>query len=51
MSNAKYHTYSNLKGLIKNKNLCVLSGDKNFRVIIMNKTDYIQKIEDILDGA
>ena len=45
----KDHTYNNLKGLIKDKNLCVLSGDKDSCVIIMNKQDYIQKLEDMLN--
>ena len=38
-----------LKGLIKNKNLCVLSEDKDSCVIIMNKQDCIQKLEDMLN--
>ena len=48
VNNTKDHTYNNLKALIKNKNLCVLSGDKDSCVIIMNKQDYIQKLEDML---
>ena len=48
-NNTKDHTYNNLKRLIKNKNLCVLSGDKDSCVIIMNKQDYIQKLEGMLD--
>ena len=35
--------YNNLKRLIKNKNLCVLSGNKDSCVIIMKNQDYIQK--------
>ena len=45
----KDHTYNNLKGLIKDKNLCVLSGDKDSCVIIMNKQDYIQKLQDMIN--
>ena len=48
-NDAKYHTYNNLKGLIKNKNMCVLSGDKDSCVIIRNKQDYIQKLDDMLN--
>ena len=48
VNNTKDDTYNNLKALIKNKNLCVLSGDKDFCVIIMNKQDYIQKLKDML---
>ena len=49
MNNAKDHTYNNLKQLIKNKNLCILSGDKDSCIIIMNQQDYIQKLEGMLD--
>ena len=42
---------TNLKGLIKNKNLCVLSGDKDSCVIMMNKQDYIQKLENMLNAG
>ena len=45
MNNAKDHTYNNLKQLIKNKNLCILSGDRDSFTIIMNQQDYIQKLE------
>ena len=33
INNTKDHTYNNLKGLIKNKNLCVLSGDKDLALL------------------
>ena len=49
MNNDKDHTCNNLKGLIKNKNLRVFSGDKYSCVIIMNKQEYIQKLEDMLN--
>ena len=49
MNNIKDHIYNNLKRLIKNKSLCVLSGDKDSCVVIINKQDYIQKLEDMLD--
>ena len=49
MNNTKDHTYNDLKRLIKNKNLCVISGDKDFCVSIMNKQNYIQKLEGMLD--
>ena len=48
INNTKDHTYNNLKRLIKNKNLCVLSEDKD-AWIIMNKQDYIQNLEDIIN--
>ena len=49
MNNNKDHTYNNLKRLIKNESVCVLSGHKDPCVIIMTKQDYIQKIEGMLD--
>ena len=49
VNNTKDHTYNDLKRLIKNKNLCILSGDKDSCVTIMNKQDYIQKLEGMLD--
>ena len=49
VNNTKDHTYNNLKALIKNKNLCVLSGDKDSCVIIINKQDYIVKLEEMLN--
>ena len=49
MNNTKDHTYSNLKVLIKNKDLCVLSGDKDSCIIIMNKQNNVKKLEDMLN--
>ena len=49
MNNAKDHTYNNLKQLIKNKNLCIISGDKDSCIIIINQQDYIQELEGMLD--
>ena len=49
MNSTKDHTYNNLKRLIKNKNRCVLSGDKDSRVIITNKQYCIKKLEGMLN--
>ena len=49
MNNTKDHTYNNSKRLIKNKNLYLLSKDKDSCITIMNKQDYIQKLEGMLD--
>lgn len=45
----KRHTCNNLKRLIKNKNRCVLSGDKDSCVIITNKQYCIKKLEGMLN--
>ena len=49
MNNTKDHTYKNLRQLIKNKNLCILSADKDSCVVIMNKQDYIQELKGMLE--
>ena len=49
VNNTNAHTYNDLKRLIKNKNLCVLSGDKDSCVIVINKQDYIRRLEAMLD--
>ena len=49
MNNTKDHTYNNSKRLIKNKNLYLLSKDKDSCITIMNKQEYIQKLEGMLD--
>ena len=49
MNNTKDHTYNNLKRLIKNKNRCVLSRDKDSCVIITNKQYFIKKLEGMLN--
>ena len=39
------HTYKDLKTLIHNKDVVILKSDKDSSIVIMNKTDYITKIE------
>ena len=39
----KYYTYKNLKKLIKNKDLVVISGDKDSCIIILKRSDYDKK--------
>ena len=39
----KYYTYKNLKKLIKNKDLVVISGDKDSCIIILKRSDYDEK--------
>ena len=41
-------TYRNLKNLINNTNIVILSGDKDSSVIIMNRSDYIGKLETMI---
>ena len=43
------HTYIELKTLINNKDVVILKGDKDSSIVIMNKTDYIKKIETMIE--
>ena len=44
----KDYTYHNLKDIIRDKDLVLLNGDKDFNVVVMNRTDYniMQKMID-----
>ena len=46
---AKDHTYKELKTLIQNKDVVILKGDKDSSIVIMNKTDYITKVETMIE--
>ena len=43
------HTYKELKTLIHNKDVVILKDDKDSSIVIMNKTDYITKIETMIE--
>ena len=43
------HTYKELKTLRHNKDVVLLKGDKDSSIVIMNKTDYIKKIETMIE--
>ena len=45
---AKDKTFSSLNKLRNNNNIVILSGDKDSSVIIVNKTDYVNKINDMI---
>ena len=42
-------TYKNLKSLIQDENIVILQGDKDSSVLIMDKKDYIQKLENMIE--
>ena len=46
--NSEDFTYKNLKSLIQD-NIVILQGDKDSSVVIMDKSDYIQKLEDMIE--
>ena len=47
----KDYTYSNLKRLIKDDTLVVIPGDKDSCVIIMDKVDYVTKMEETINNG
>ena len=44
-------TYSNLKRLIKNEDIVIIPGDKDSCVVIMNKSDYVQKLQQMINDG
>ena len=47
----KDYTYHNLRGIIQNKNIAVVKGDKDSSVIILKKSDYVTKLDTIIDDG
>ena len=46
---SKDNTVKSLKDIRNNKNIVILSGDKDSSVVIMNKIDYINKVDDMIN--
>ena len=42
-------TYKNLKNLIRKSNIVILRGDKDSSVVIMSRSDYIEKLEGMIE--
>ena len=42
-------TYKNLKNLIRKSDIVILRGDKDSSVVIMNRSDYIEKLERMIE--
>ena len=53
LTNNVYHTkddtYNKTKSLRGNKNIVILSGDKDSSIVIMNKIDYDKKVEEMIN--
>ena len=45
----KDFTYQTLKNLINNRDIVILEGDKESATVIMNKTDYIRKMNEMIE--
>ena len=46
---SKDFTYNDLKNIIKDENVAVLSGDKDYSIVIMQKDDYNHKLQQMID--
>ena len=46
---SKDTTFSNLKALCRDKNIAVVPGDKDSSVVLLNKSDYLEKMQNMLD--
>ena len=49
MYDTKDFTYLTLKNLINNPDIVILEGDKESATVIMNKTDYIRKMNEMIE--
>ena len=47
----KDYTYHNLRGMIQNKDSAVAKGDQDSGVVIMKKSDYVTKLDTMIDGV
>ena len=47
----KDYTYNNLHGLIQNKYIVVVKGDKDASAVIIKKLDYVTKLETMIHDA
>ena len=47
----KDYTYHNLRGMIQNKKIVVVKGDKDSSVVIMKKPGYVTKSDSMIDDG
>ena len=47
----KDYTYYNLWGMIQNKDIVVIIGDKDYSVVRMKKSDYVTKLDTMIDDG
>ena len=47
----KDHTYHNLRGMIQNKYIEVVKGDKDSSSVIMKESDYVTKLDTMIDDG
>ena len=47
----KYYIYNNLRGMIQDKDIVVVKGNKDHSIVIMKRSDNVTKLETmIVDG-
>ena len=49
MNKVKDSTYNNLRHLINDQDICIVSVDKGSCVVILKRTDYINKLETMIN--
>ena len=49
MNRAKDSTYKNLRHLIDDQDICIISADKDSCVVKLKRTDYINKLETMIN--
>ena len=47
----KDYTYHNLRGMIENEDIAVAEGDTDYSVLIMKKSDYVTKLDTMIDDG
>ena len=51
VNDTKDYTYQKLKNLINNLNIVILEGDKESATVIMNKVDYVNKMNQMIESG
>ena len=47
----KYYIYNNLRGMIQDKDIVVVKGNKDYSIVIMKRSDNVTKLETMIgDG-
>ena len=49
VQSTKDYTYKKLENLINNRNIVLLEGDKETAIVIMNKADYVEKLNQMIE--
>ena len=47
----KYYIYNNLRGMIQDKDIVVVEGNKDYRIVIMKRSDNVTKLETMIDDG